>query len=143
MDHPTLLAAKAFMVKLALRYKSDELDLKSLKTARDEELKTLGLYVKNKPLPKPRDDSKPLPKLVDCAAKKRARADRGQIGTPDLARASTDAGGASCAGGSAVGGGAVSAVAWLDGPLQGVGEARVMFVDADDDVGQLMRCGRQ
>jgi hypothetical protein len=69
MDHPTLLAAKAFMVKLALRYKSDELDLKSLKTARDEELKTWGLHVKNKPLPKPRDDNKPLPKLVAIAKK--------------------------------------------------------------------------
>ena len=54
------------------------------------------------------------------------------------------AGDGSCAGGSAVGsGGAVNAVAGLDAPLQGAGEARVMFVDADDDVGQLVCCERQ
>ena len=103
----------------------------------------MRLYVKNKPLPKSRDDNKPLPKLGDCAARKRARADRDQIGTPDRARASTDAGGASCAGGSAVGGGAASAVAWLDAPSQGVGEKR-KFVDAefpafgDDDLWPTM-----
>ena len=143
MDHPTLLAAKAFMVKLALRYKSDELDLKPLKTARDEELKTLGLYVKNKPLPKPRDDNKPLPKLA-AVAKKRARADLDQIDMPVVAKASTDAGGASCARGSAIGDGAVCAVARPDLAKASTGAGHKQFVDAefpafgDDDLWPAM-----
>ena len=41
---------------------------------------------------------------------------------PDLAKASTGAGGASCAGGSAVGDGAVCAVAGLGAPSKGAGE---------------------
>ena len=51
LDNPTLLAAKSFMVKIAMRYKTDELDLKSIKAARDAELKSLGLYSQKKPLP--------------------------------------------------------------------------------------------
>ena len=63
---------------------------------------------------------------------------------PDLAKASTDAGGASCAGGSAVGGGAVCAVAGLDAPSKGVGKEHTQFKDAefpafgDDDLWPAM-----
>ena len=48
-DDPTLKIAVSFMTKLAEKYRDDELDVKELKTMRDEELKKIPLQPKVAP----------------------------------------------------------------------------------------------